>query len=131
MEMRSRSGDRYANQPSAPPGITAVVPIGYTSAGVGITKVVRQKIEILARPDPEYPVEAKERGVEGLVRLRATISQDGAVKNIVVVCGHSTLVPAAVRAVQKWIFGALVIDDRPIEFITDLDLNFSATSSMK
>ena len=59
----------------------------------------------LKRVSPFYPVEAKEQGIEGTVRLHAVISADGNVQSVQPVSGPESLVAAAVTAVREWRYG--------------------------
>jgi TonB family protein len=53
---------------------------------------------------PEYPAIARQLGLEGKVRIEATIAADGRVSNAKVVGGHPVLAGAAVDAVKRWRF---------------------------
>jgi protein TonB len=58
----------------------------------------------LVRVEPQYPMSAKQRGVEGWVELRFTITKAGTVTDIVVTAANPGTIfnRAAVRAVSKW-----------------------------
>jgi len=58
----------------------------------------------LVRVEPQYPMSAKQRGVEGWVELRFTITAAGTVKDIVVTASNPGTIfnRAAVQAVSKW-----------------------------
>ena len=58
----------------------------------------------LVRVEPQYPMSAKQRGVEGWVELRFTITKAGTVSNIVVTAAHPGTIfnRSAVQAVSKW-----------------------------
>lgn len=51
---------------------------------------------------PAYPQTLKDLHIEGLVRLKATVSPDGSVGNIEVIGGNPILVENAVKAVKAW-----------------------------
>jgi TonB family protein len=74
---------------------------------------------------PAYPADAKQQGIEGKVRLRATIGADGAVQAVRVLEGDPALVPAAVDAVRQWQYQPAVVDGAPAPVITDIDVNFT------
>ena len=73
----------------------------------------------LVRVEPQYPMSAKQRGVEGWVELRFTITKAGTVANIVVTASNPGTVfnKAAVNAVSKWKYNPKVKNgtavDRP------------------
>ncbi|MBW2287247.1 MAG: energy transducer TonB [Deltaproteobacteria bacterium] len=58
----------------------------------------------LVRVEPQYPMSAKQRGVEGWVELRFTITKAGTVENIVVTASNPGTIfnRSAVQAVSKW-----------------------------
>jgi protein TonB len=58
----------------------------------------------LVRVEPQYPMSAKQRGVEGWVELRFTITKLGTVTDIVVTASKPGTIfnRAAVQAVSKW-----------------------------
>ncbi|MCH8891603.1 MAG: TonB family protein [Myxococcales bacterium] len=73
----------------------------------------------LVRIEPQYPMSAKQRGVEGWVELRFTITAAGTVADIVVTASVPGTVfdKAAVRAVSRWKYNPKVENgiavDRP------------------
>ena len=74
---------------------------------------------------PVYPPEAKEDGVEGLVKLRATISAEGKVVDLQPLSGHQLLTPAAMDAVKQWEYQPVMKDGKAVAVITDIDVNFT------
>jgi len=58
----------------------------------------------LVRVEPQYPMSAKQRGVEGWVELRFTITKAGTVMALVVTASNpgSVFNRAAIQAVGKW-----------------------------
>jgi outer membrane biosynthesis protein TonB len=73
---------------------------------------------------PSYPVDARQQGVEGTVKVHAVIGVDGAVQNVEPVSGPPLLVAAAVSAIRGWRFGLTKLDGRPIEAREDITLFF-------
>lgn len=51
---------------------------------------------------PNYPEALKTHHIEGLVRLKVTVSATGAVGDIKIVGGNPILVENGIRAVQSW-----------------------------
>jgi periplasmic protein TonB len=78
----------------------------------------------LKRVSPFYPVEAKEQGIEGTVRLRAVISVDGNVQSVQPVSGPEPLVAAAITAVREWRYGPTLFEGRRIPVQDDIRLVF-------
>ncbi|MCH7868496.1 MAG: energy transducer TonB [Myxococcales bacterium] len=64
----------------------------------------------LVRIKPQYPMSAKQRGIEGWVELMYTITKAGTVKDIRVTASHpgSIFNKSAVQAVSKWKYNAKV-----------------------
>jgi protein TonB len=73
----------------------------------------------LVRVEPQYPMSAKQRGVEGWVELKFTITAAGTVANIVVTASNPGTIfnKSAVQAVSKWKYNPKIEDgtavDRP------------------
>jgi TonB family protein len=85
--------------------------------------------KILKKVQPIYPPEARLNRIEGVVRLKAVIGKDGAVKQLTVVSGHPTLAQAAIDAVGKWIYQPTLLEGRPVEVETEIDVNFQLTGN--
>ncbi len=73
---------------------------------------------------PVYPESAKKRGVEGAVRLDATIDQDGHVKAIQPISGDTLLVDSARDAVMEWVYRPTLLNGVAIEVITEVCVPF-------
>jgi len=71
----------------------------------------------LVRVEPIYPRRANERGIEGWVYLRFTITTAGTVRDPVVVDADppGTFDSAAKRAVLKWKYKPKMVDGKPVE----------------
>lgn len=76
-----------------------------------------QDIVPLVRVNPEYPVRAAQRGIEGWVEVTFTISSTGTVKNAKVVGYEPSSVfnKAALRAIRKWKYNPKVEDGKAVE----------------
>ena len=71
----------------------------------------------LVRIDPDYPMQARQRGIEGWVVVEFTITTAGTVKDPTVVASEPGNVfdKAAINAVRKWKYNPKVQDGRPVE----------------
>jgi periplasmic protein TonB len=71
----------------------------------------------LVRIEPDYPMQARQRGIEGWVVVEFTISTAGTVKDANVVASEPGTVfdRAAVNAVRKWKYNPKVVDGKPVE----------------
>ncbi len=69
----------------------------------------------LVRVPPQYPQRANSRGIEGWVQLEFTITESGAVTDIVVVAAEPSgyFERAASRALSRWKYKPKIIDGRP------------------
>jgi TonB family protein len=76
-------------------------------------------------PQPVYPVEAKENGIQGDVEIRFTISKSGTVEAVDVISGDRILADAVVNAVRKWKYKPYELDGAPIAVRTHRTFSFS------
>ena len=80
---------------------------------------------LIKKVPPVYPERAKQRGIQGVVRLTAIINRDGKLQNIQVVSGDPGLTPAAVDAVKQWLYQPTLLNGKPVEAHTSIDVAFS------
>ena len=73
---------------------------------------------------PIYPPEAKRKGIEGTVLLRATIGRDGVMKNLMLISGPPDLADAAIGAVQQWRYKPYLLEGNPVEVETTVKITF-------
>jgi TonB family protein len=124
---------RQAGQ-SMPEATTAinVAPKSDADKGVGKspgTKRIRIPGEIAAakltfQPKPEYPQLAKMARIQGTVRLQGLIGQDGSIEELRVLSGHPLLVKSAMDAVSRWQYRPTLLNGKPIEVVTEIDLSY-------
>ena len=82
------------------------------------------EIQPVKKVPPVYPPAAKKAGIQGIVRLRVTINEDGSVSNIQVLSGDPQLAKAALDAVQQWRYSpndAVQVTNAAINFTLDKD----------
>lgn len=84
-----------------------------------------QQTKLTKQVKPVYPPLAKQAGVEGTVRLMIVIDKEGLVKEIQSVSGPPLLVPAAEEAVRQWRYEPTYLNGKPMEVITQVDVNFT------
>jgi periplasmic protein TonB len=73
---------------------------------------------------PEYPPEARKRGISGDVLLQVTIDTKGNLINIKPMQGDPILVEASIDAVKKWRYRPYKINDEPVEVETTVKVRF-------
>jgi protein TonB len=88
------------------------------SKGVQAAKLIRQV-------NPAYPPLAKQARISGTVRLTAIIGRDGAIERLQLISGHPLLAPAALEAVKQWVYRPTLLNENPVEVITQIDVNFT------
>lgn len=80
----------------------------------------------ISNPNPMYPAEAVQRGLEGRVILSVTIATSGAVTKVTIAesCGHKSLDRAALDAVRRWRFSPATRGGKPVEWTARLPIRF-------
>jgi TonB family protein len=83
----------------------------------------------IAHSAPIYPTDAKEKHIEGIVVLRATISESGSVKKLEIESGPPELTDAAMDAVRRWQFSPLEVNGTQVETQRRIAILFSLTKN--
>ncbi len=80
----------------------------------------------ISNPNPMYPPDAVQQGLEGRVVLSVTIAVSGSVTKVIVAesCGHQSLDQAALDAVRRWRFSPATRDGKPVEWTARLPIRF-------
>ena len=73
---------------------------------------------------PVYPKSAKEARVQGTVRFAALIGTDGSISRLQLLSGPALLVDAALEAVKQWQYQPVLLNGKPAQVITTVDVNF-------
>ena len=86
-----------------------------------------QAAKLLYMAKPDYPPDCKAEGVEGTVALRAMIGRDGSVLDLQQVnqLVDPRLVAAAKDAVLQWRYQPTLLNGRPVEIVTEIQINFA------
>jgi len=82
----------------------------------------------LAQAMPSFPEEARRAGVQVVVTVKYTVTEDGSVTDVVVVKGHPLLDAEVVRAVSRWRFSPATLDGRPTRVVRYAKLPFRPRS---
>jgi protein TonB len=71
----------------------------------------------IVRVQPQYPLRASERGIEGWVEVEFTISKLGTVKDPMVINSHPSSIfdRSALKAIRKWKYNPKIEDGEPVE----------------
>jgi TonB family protein len=111
----------FGNVPAADAAVTGAPPQRIRVGGNV------QQANLITKVTPLYPPDAKAARIQGIVQLSVVIGKDGIVQNVSVMSGPALLVPAAVEAVQQWIYKPTLLNGNPVEVITQVDVNFTLT----
>ena len=84
-----------------------------------------QSARSIKRVPPVYPVEARQAGISGTVRLHVIIAKDGTIDQLELVSGHPLLAQAALDAVRQWTYQPTLLNGKPVEVDTTIDVVFS------
>ncbi|HYM09304.1 MAG TPA: energy transducer TonB [Bryobacterales bacterium] len=84
-----------------------------------------QRSKQIYAPLPLYPPLARQQRISGIVKLTAIIGKDGTVEHLTAVTGHPLLIPAALEAVSKWRYSPTLLNDEPVEVLTEIDVHFT------
>jgi TonB family protein len=80
--------------------------------------------KLIVHSEPFYPAEARSRGIEGSVELRAKVGRTGQVVGVTPVSGPWLLFPAAVAAVREWRYEPTYVNGDPVETLADITIVF-------
>jgi TonB family protein len=86
---------------------------------------VSQKARVVSKPEPSYTEEARRKGVEGTVVLRAVFSSDGEITNLRVAQALPFgLTTASLQAARRIKFTPAMKDGKPVSMYIQLEYNF-------
>ena len=80
--------------------------------------------QLVSRVEPAYPEEAKQKGVQGTVKIHVIVGPEGLIDRLLSVDGPPLLVPATVRAVQQWRYSQTLLAGRPVETEDNIAVTF-------
>ena len=107
--------------PPPPPPPPAGAPATPTRIRVG---GMVQQANLITKVDPIYPPLAMQARISGEVRFAVIIGKDGNLLNIQLVSGHPLLVAAAQDAVKQYVYRPTLLNGKPVEVVTQVDVNF-------
>jgi protein TonB len=83
-----------------------------------------QQANLIVQIKPQYPILAKQAGIQGAVVLEAVISRGGTIVNLKVISGHPFLIQGALEAVRQWRYKPTLLNNEPVEVLTTITVNF-------
>jgi protein TonB len=120
--------DLIGGIPSAPPPAAvkpapAEKPAPPPTGPIHVSEGVQQA-KLVFGPKPQYPPLAKAARVQGTVRIQAVIAADGTIGHLKAMTGPPLLVGPAVEAVSRWRYQPTLLNNRPVEVLTEIDVVF-------
>jgi TonB family protein len=73
---------------------------------------------------PEYPLAAKQLGVQGTVIIDGVIDTEGHVQQIQVLAGPPALQQAAIDTVRQWVYTPFTLAGKPVEVEIEINVMF-------
>jgi TonB family protein len=120
--------------PGGIPGEHATGVVGVVSSTPGngpnapqrirVSSGVAQKL-LLTKVQPQYPQDAKDQHIQGVVVLQVIIDKEGNVAHIELISGPPELAPAALEAVKQWKYRPYLLNGTPLEVHTEVQVNFT------
>ena len=97
------------------------------SGGIGMGGGSDRDAVPLVRIQPEYPMNARQRGIEGWVTLEFVITKAGTVRDPAVIASQpgSVFDRAALRAIRKWKYNPKIQDGEAVERTGMVTLEFA------
>jgi TonB family protein len=86
-----------------------------------------QAASLIRKVQPAYPAEAKSRHIQGTVQFTAIIDKEGKIATLTLNEGALALYESARDAVRQWLYIPTLVDGRPVEVVTQIDVNFNLT----
>jgi protein TonB len=80
--------------------------------------------KLISHGQPFYPVEARDKRIEGNVELRARVGRTGEIVGVTPVSGPRLLSSAAMTAVREWRYEPTFVDGDPAETFADITIVF-------
>jgi len=122
--LREWRAQRLSKRPDAVPAVPVAVDAPGSIIRVRVSKNVQQDA-LTSGSQPDYPEEARARGVEGVVTLEALIGADGMVQGVSVISGDPSLAPTAVESVKSWRYRPTLLNGMPVEVLTQIEVTFT------
>ena len=123
-------GDQVAPPPPPPPAAPEAREAKARRAiePVYVHDDIQPPVPASDNPLPEYPKQARRKGLEGLVVLKVIIDERGRVTHIQVVEGDEPFLAAALAVVERWKYAPARVDGRPAAVYRLIKVPFRLTS---
>ncbi len=74
--------------------------------------------------DPVFSLPQGQKGIDGTVKLRASIGKDGVVNEVKVLSGPAELLAPSVNAVRQWRYAITTLEGQPTEATADITIEY-------
>ncbi len=105
-----------------------VAALGFTLCAANVQLVNLPSMpesKLVHKVQPAYPPDAANGRVQGMVKLRVTIADNGHVIGVRAISGHPLLKPVAIQAVRRWVYEPTMVDGRAVRVVTEVDIPFT------
>jgi TonB family protein len=79
---------------------------------------------LIHKVEPQYPLEAKEKGIQGVVLLKVLIDRNGNIASCEQVEGDPVLGKASTEAVTQWKYRPYLLNGEPVDVETVIKVSF-------
>ncbi|HTS51483.1 MAG TPA: M56 family metallopeptidase [Bryobacteraceae bacterium] len=114
----------------APPGAQGdSAAVGFPPPAPGVQRVRvggnMMQTKLVNRVMPKYPPEAKQQHITGKVSYNALIGAGGQIVDLHLISGEAILADAALQALKQWTYQPTLLNGKPVEVVTQIDVNFT------
>jgi protein TonB len=74
--------------------------------------------------EPQYPRGSNQIEIEEIVKLRATVAENGQITDVKRISGSMPLIPAAMNAIREWRYAPTLLNGRPVKTEVDVTIMF-------
>ena len=121
---QSQTGDKAA--PSAAPQVKAAPSTDASTVEKSAPAPGDStKLEVVKSVKSPYPIAAAEKGIQGQVLLKVSVSEKGDVQEVEVVRGDPVLADSAVKAMKKWKFKPYIKNGKATQIVTQIPFDFA------
>jgi len=80
--------------------------------------------KLTKHPNPKFPSEARKRRLEGELKFRALVGEDGRIKSLDLLKGPLAFYPSACETILKWEYEPTLLAGSPVEVLTVITVNY-------
>ncbi len=80
--------------------------------------------KLISQTEPQYPEIARRMRIQGVVELLAVVGTDGHIRELKLISGNPLLAPAALDAVNRWIYRPTFLNGDAVEIMAPVTVTF-------